>query len=52
MQNLSIALGLTLLGFTATSNATTWYVPGDAASIQAGLDLASPGDTVLVAGDT
>jgi len=30
-------------------SATTWNVPGDASSIQGGIDLASAGDTVLVA---
>jgi hypothetical protein len=29
--------------------ATTWHVPGDAATIKAGIGLASAGDTVLVA---
>jgi predicted outer membrane repeat protein len=32
----------------AGSSATTWHVPGDAPTIQGGLDLASPGHTVLV----
>jgi FlgD Ig-like domain/Right handed beta helix region len=30
------------------ASASTWNVPGDAATIQGGIDLASPGDTVLV----
>ncbi|MCK4547992.1 MAG: T9SS type A sorting domain-containing protein [Candidatus Eisenbacteria sp.] len=34
------------------ASATTWNVPGDAATIAGGLALASAGDTVLVACDT
>ena len=30
-------------------SATTWHVPGDASTIKAGINLASAGDTVLVA---
>ena len=30
------------------ANPRTWLVPGDAATIQGGIDLARPGDTVLV----
>ncbi|NIO29722.1 MAG: hypothetical protein GTO29_14345 [Candidatus Latescibacteria bacterium] len=31
------------------SSATTWHVPGDASTIQGGINMASGGDTVLVA---
>lgn len=34
------------------ANPHTWHVPGDAATIQGAIDLAQPGDTVLVAAGT
>lgn len=37
---------------STTAGAVIWSVPGDAATIQGGIDLASAGDTVLVACDT
>lgn len=47
---LSVVLPLVLA--VAPCQATTWDVPGDAPTIQAGIDLASVGDTVLVAPGT
>jgi hypothetical protein len=47
MRTLAIIL-LTILAPSAAL-AVTWDVPGDAATIQAGIDSASAGDTVLVA---
>jgi hypothetical protein len=46
---LPIALIIVLLVGADRSHATTWYVPGDASSIQSGIYAASAGDTVLVA---
>ena len=41
-----------LLGTLLTASGTVIHVPGDAPSVQAGLDLAMPGDTVEVAAGT
>ncbi|MBC8478077.1 hypothetical protein H8D51_00885 [bacterium] len=41
-----------MVGFTPTSYATTIHVPDDQSSIQAGLNTAVEGDTVLVASGT
>ena len=41
-----------LLASTSITSARTWQVPGDAPTIQAGIDSATTGDTVLVACDT
>ncbi|MFC1572984.1 hypothetical protein ACFL6M_05225 [Candidatus Eisenbacteria bacterium] len=38
-----------VLALASSAAARTWYVPGDADSIQAGIDSAGIGDTVLVA---
>jgi len=55
MTRLGILVGVLLLPPTVARGAT-WYVQpdglGDATTIQGGADLASPGDTVLVAGGT
>jgi parallel beta-helix repeat protein len=45
-QAMAIILICTL--YVAPLTAKTWYVPGDAATIQEGINLASAGDTVLV----
>ncbi|MFC1739777.1 hypothetical protein ACFL1G_12135 [Planctomycetota bacterium] len=45
----SLCLLFTVAGF---GQAATWNVPGDSATIQGGIDLASYGDTVEVAAGT
>jgi hypothetical protein len=47
---LTVCLATVLLGGSAT--ATIWDVPGDANTIQGGIDLAASGDTVMVAAGT
>lgn len=45
-----VSVIMALLGPAAvSSHATTWHVPGDAATIQQGIYAASAGDTVLIA---
>lgn len=48
MQRFTWALILSVL-FSSPLLASTWHVPDDAPTIQAGVDAAAPGDTVLVA---
>ena len=49
MRPVTILLAVSLtLALPVTCLAATWEVPGDAGTIQGGIDLASPGDTVLV----
>jgi hypothetical protein len=43
LPTVGLAIALPVVCF-----ATTWEVPGNAATIQGGIDLAAPGDTVLV----
>lgn len=46
------SLLLAVLGVAATTRAGTLHVPGDHATIQAAVDAAQPGDTVVVASGT
>ena len=47
-----LAASLLLVLVAAQASAGTWYVPGDAANIQGAVNMASAGDTVLVAAGT
>ncbi len=47
-----LAVIATLASFPRVAIAGTWHVPADAPTIQAGIDLAAPGDDVLVAPGT
>ncbi len=49
---IAFAVTLACLLSPRTGTAATWHVPGDAPTIQAGINLAFPGDDVLVAPGT
>jgi len=48
-RTLSLLVAIALLVVTSAANASTIHVPGDQPTIQAGINAASAGDTVLVA---
>ncbi|MFH1313317.1 MAG: right-handed parallel beta-helix repeat-containing protein [Candidatus Eisenbacteria bacterium] len=52
MRRTLMVFVLVLVGTPVAGYAATWNVPGDALTVQAGIDSASAGDTVLVAPDT
>jgi hypothetical protein len=52
MKKLLLVFALALVVTPVAGYTATWNVPGDVPTIQAGIDTASAGDTVLVAPDT
>lgn len=46
--SIALVLALAVTGVLTTADATTWHVPSECPTIQAGVDSAAVGDTVLV----